>query len=112
MIKPTKGFFLFEAVFSLALIIFTSSLILSWQVSRIKRYRELKQQIQGLSIARSIIEQILLRQIPQYPQEFWSVSIKQQRDPLLPLIYLTVSLFDTNDNKPPLILKTATNIYD
>lgn len=112
MIARVKGFVLIEAISSLVLLIFISSLILSWQVSRMKKYQGLHEQLQGLCIARSVIEQLLLKQAPQYPPTPWKAYIQEQRDPLLPLVYVTVTLVHKKDPKLLLTLKSAYSSND
>lgn len=86
------GFLLLEAVMGLALLMLASSLLFAYQSYTVHQYHTIREQIQALYIACSILEQCKLRQAPVYPQAVWQAHILKQMDPLLPLVYLSVSL--------------------
>ncbi len=86
------GFLLLEALVGLALLMLASSLFFAYQSYTVQQYHTIREQIPAQYIACSILEQCKLRQIPVYPQAAWQAHISEQKDPLLPLVYLSVSL--------------------
>ncbi len=106
-----QGFLLLEAAVSLMMVVLLSTLLFSWHAHLMHGYQTTSQVIQALYTARSLVEQIKAAKTPLYNKKLWQVAIVTQNDPILSIMYATVSVSPKNHKLKklftPITLKTV-----